>query len=124
MSGLELFDFQKDVLNRTQQFNRTAYYLDMGLGKTFVGSEKMHQLGAHTNVVICQKSKIPDWVKHFETYYPDLSTMNATEKSFNYDVDMHFFGVERKPHVLVVNYDLIYRRPWRRVGCQVWETGL
>ena len=114
MSGLELFDFQQDVLNRTQEFTRTAYYLDMGLGKTFVGSEKMHQLGTHNNVVICQKSKIPDWVKHFETYYPDLATVNATEKTFDYDVDMHFFGIDRRPHVLIINYALIYRRPWLR----------
>lgn len=112
MSGLKLFDFQKDVLNRTREFTRTAYYLDMGLGKTFVGSEKMHQLGTHTNVVICQKSKIPDWVKHFETYYPDLVTVNAAKKSFNYDVDVHFFNIDRRPHVLIINYDLIYRRPW------------
>ena len=37
---LKLYDFQKQILNMTKDRNRVAYYLDMGLGKTFVGSEK------------------------------------------------------------------------------------
>ena len=66
---MKLFQHQIDVLEKTKQFNKCAYYLDMGLGKTFVGSEKMIKLGANINLVICQKSKIQDWVQHFKTYY-------------------------------------------------------
>ena len=73
---------QEDALNRTEQFNRCAYYLDMGLGKTFVGAEKMYLLNNSVNVVICQKSKIDDWVQHFKEYYPSDRVMNLT-KSFN-----------------------------------------
>ena len=71
MNDLHLMPHQEDALNRTEQFNRCAYYLDMGLGKTFVGAEKMYLLNNAVNLVICQKSKIDDWVQHFKDYYPD-----------------------------------------------------
>ena len=60
METIKLMEHQKDVLKQTKNFNRVAYYLDMGLGKTFVGSEKMYQFGLVTNLLICQKSKIKD----------------------------------------------------------------
>lgn len=34
---IQLYDFQKQALQRTEQHNRCAYYLDMGLGKTLAG---------------------------------------------------------------------------------------
>ena len=37
---MELYQHQKQVLSDTERFNRVGYFLDMGLGKTFVGSEK------------------------------------------------------------------------------------
>lgn len=57
---MELYEHQKKVLELTKDKNKCAYYLDMGLGKTFVGSEKMMQLGEKVNLIICQnlKSKI------------------------------------------------------------------
>ena len=66
---MKLFDFQQAVLDQTKDLNRVAYYLDMGLGKTFVGSRKMMQLNARINLVICQKSKVQDWVDHFLEHY-------------------------------------------------------
>ena len=44
----------------TKTHNRVGYFLDMGLGKTFVGSEKMYELDALYNLVVCQKSKVQD----------------------------------------------------------------
>ena len=69
MNKIKPFPHQQRALDETRDFNRVAYYLDMGLGKTFVGSEKMVQLGSNVNLVICQKSKIDDWMQHFKTYY-------------------------------------------------------
>ena len=37
---INLFQHQQQALDETEEKNRVAYYLDMGLGKTFVGSEK------------------------------------------------------------------------------------
>lgn len=66
---MQLFQHQQKALDETREFNRVAYYLDMGLGKTYVASEKMVQLGSTVNLVICQKSKVNDWIQHFKTYY-------------------------------------------------------
>lgn len=41
---INLFQHQQQALDETEGKNRVAYYLDMGLGKTFVGSEKMMKL--------------------------------------------------------------------------------
>lgn len=105
MSNVELFDFQKKILNDTADRNRVAYYLDMGLGKTFVGSEKVHQLGAEINLVVCQKSKVEDWVEHFKTYYA-MNVFDLT-KPAQFDV-FKLYSMTTK--VGVINYDLIFRR--------------
>ena len=42
---MQLFPHQPKALDETRDFNRVAYYLDMGLGKTFVGSEKLKTFG-------------------------------------------------------------------------------
>ena len=33
---MNLYGFQNDILNKTAGANKVAYYLDMGLGKTYV----------------------------------------------------------------------------------------
>ncbi|WP_211367282.1 DEAD/DEAH box helicase [Sporomusa termitida] len=68
----------------TRYKNRVAYYLDMGLGKTFVAGEKAKELDKPV-LVVCQKSKINDWKEHFQTHYEQLP-------------------------VSVINYDLAWRR--------------
>ena len=80
MNDLHFMPHQDEALNKTERFNRCAYYLDMGLGKTFVGSEKMNEFGNEINIVVCQKSKIQDWVDHFVKYYKDYSIYDLTDK--------------------------------------------
>lgn len=116
MNDLHLMPHQEDALNRTEQFNRCAYYLDMGLGKTFVGAEKMYLLNNAVNLVICQKSKIDDWVQHFKDYYPDYRVMNLTKKSeaINFRAvldtkDLYNQGVQM---IGVINYETAFRRDW------------
>ena len=62
---ITLYEHQQQALNITNTHNRVGYFLDMGLGKTFVGSEKMYELDALHNLVVCQKSKVQDWIDHF-----------------------------------------------------------
>ena len=78
---LKFMPHQTKALITTEPFNRVAYYLDMGLGKTFVGAEKMWRLNNAVNLVICQKSKIDDWVQHFKEFYPEFRVFNLTKKS-------------------------------------------
>lgn len=85
---------------------------DMGLGKTFVGSEKMIRLGSKVNLVVCQKSKVQDWVEHFRDNYDDIAVMDlTTPKAVDnwFDRGGIFLGDEMQ--VLVINYDLLWRRP-------------
>lgn len=111
---MKLYKHQIEALERTRNFNRVAYYHDCGLGKTFTGGEKLHELGARVNLVVCQKSKIQDWLQHFKTYYKadKICTFDLTNKD---DFKMFFRPIiagdwfNRK--VGVINYDLVYRRP-------------
>lgn len=105
---MTLFPHQLKSLEETKDFNRVAYYLDMGLGKTFVGSEKMKQLGTDLNILVCQKSKIDDWSEHFESYYSETHVVyNLTNKVELVDF---LYKVETKAKIGVINYDLLFRR--------------
>jgi SNF2 family DNA or RNA helicase len=107
---MELYKHQQDALEATKNNNRVAYYWDMGLGKTFGGSEKMMQLGAKVNLIICQKSKIDDWRDHFLTYYPSYGIFDLTNKvglkcfldCVNINDGLKIVGI--------INYDLVFRR--------------
>ena len=100
---MKLYKHQEKVLDETKQFNRVAYYLDMGLGKTFVGSEKAMSFDKRI-LVVCQKSKIDDWIEHFKKYYPVTPFDLTNKKQYN-----EFFGTVGKC-VAIINYDLIFRR--------------
>lgn len=99
---MDLFPHQEDVLDQTYDHDRVAYYLDMGLGKTFVGSEKMWELNSPYNLIICQKSKIGDWKEHIEKFYPEYQV-------FVFDKQ----NIDKIPpeSVLIINYDKVWRRP-------------
>ena len=107
---MELYEHQKKALKLTENFENVAYYLDMGLGKTFVGSEKMNEFGNEINIVVCQKSKIQDWVDHFVKYYKDYSIYDLTDK-----LQLKYFregiGLHQKK-IGVINYDLLFRRSY------------
>lgn len=116
MSNVTLFPHQVESLKMTVDKNKVAYYLDMGLGKTFVGSEKMMQLDAKVNLIVCQKSKVEDWVNHFNAYYGntyaiyDLTRKTDFSQFVMYATTTALLPVYG-PLIGVINYDLIFRRP-------------
>lgn len=101
MSQVKLLPHQEKSIAATRDFNRCAYYLDMGLGKTFVGSEKLKALDTNVNLIICQKSKLQDWYEHFKMYYSD------------YNIIIYSKPVKIIPDktIIIINYDLVWRRP-------------
>lgn len=108
---MELFNHQIEALEQTKDLNRVAYYYDMGLGKTFIGAEKMFRLGATANLVVCQFSKIDDWYDHFETYYGDHYHVFKMSATSNSQLDVFLWEVDHgTPSVMIVNYDLLWRR--------------
>lgn len=116
MNKLNLMPHQQKTLDQTADHNRVAYYLDMGLGKTFVGAEKMYLLNNDVNLVICQKSKIDDWVQHFKDHYPDYEVFDLTHKSqaitFRNRLDTKGVYNRDVQIIGVINYDLTFRRDW------------
>ena len=112
-----LYKHQADELEATKDLNKVAYYHDMGLGKTYTGAEKMMQLGAKVNLVICQKSKVQDWVEHFEKHYSKLVVKDLTIKdgvefflrACNYVVTID--APLSSKVVGIINYELAFRRP-------------
>lgn len=78
----------------------------------------MVSFGSNVNLVICQKSKVEDWINHFKTYYEYekpfclIHDMTKWKKDdfrklpvLNKEAHEHAF-----PHVYVINYDLVWRR--------------
>lgn len=106
---MKLYKHQEEALERTKTFNKSAYYHDMGLGKTFTGSEKMRMLDANVNLIVCQKSKINDWIKHCEENMPEkFVTFDLTNKK-DFDLFFSWRNTETKK-IGVINYDLVFRR--------------
>lgn len=100
MTKVKLFPHQQKALEMTREQNKVAYYLDMGLGKTFVATEKAEELGTDIILVVCQKSKLEDWEQHFNEFYPKYTTIIYKKEL-----------PEIKPNtVIIINYDLIWRR--------------
>lgn len=75
----------------------------IGLGKTYVSSEKANTYPLKI-LVVCQKSKINDWCEHFKSLY-DYDVYDLTKPKFIND-----FIVRCDKCVAVINYDLIWRR--------------
>jgi SNF2 family DNA or RNA helicase len=85
----------------------------MGLGKTFTGGEKLIQLGAKVNLVICQKSKIDDWKDHIKSHY--IGKVDALYDLTNKVAYSEFLSTaycyDYLTVVGIINYDLVWRRP-------------
>lgn len=102
---MKLFEHQVKALEETKELNRVAYYHDMGLGKTYTGAEKLKELGAEVNLVICQKSKIEDWLEHFKSnYILDTYDLTKPKEYVNFLHDSNYLKIG------VINYELAFRR--------------
>lgn len=114
---MKFYRHQEQSLEETREFNRVAYYLDMGLGKTYVGAEKMVRLNSSVNLLICQKSKIQDWVEHFKTHYYEfpycIQVFDLTNKKefaeFIHDI-ANVDENDPSQYIGIINYELAWRR--------------
>lgn len=102
---IKLFKHQIEGLKKTKDFNKVAYFWDMGTGKTFIGSEKMKELNTKCNLVVCQLSKITDWIKHFNRLYHKYEIYDITDNK-----ELKNFINSNSLKVGVINYDKIFRR--------------
>ena len=111
---MQLYQHQIDGLKRTEHLNRVAYFWDMGTGKTFVGAEKMVRLGLTVNLIVCQKSKIQDWIEHFRTHYahiPEFAYDLTDKKQFDQFMDHSEHEEAGTENCYgIINYELAWRR--------------
>ncbi len=105
---MKLYQHQIESLQQTEGRDHVAYYLDMGLGKTFVGAEKIAQLGAKKNLLICQKSKIQDWANHFLDNYSNIIPYDGTKKRC-LDLFLSDSRLDTQT-ICIINYELAWRR--------------
>lgn len=104
-NAIRLYPHQIEALKTAEGKENVAFYHDMGLGKTFTGGEQLIRYGTPVNLIVCQKSKIQDWIEHFKNYY-SITVYDLTKKN-QY---LEFFGSIGK-FVGVINYELVFRRP-------------
>ena len=80
----------------------------------------MIQLGAKVNLVICQKSKVDDWIEHFESNYSQMDDIYCYDLTNKRYFECFFEEVDHLvkddlmgliPIVGVINYELAFRRP-------------
>lgn len=110
---MKLFPHQVDGLKQTEGHDNCALYWDMGLGKTFGGSEKMAGYGNRVNLVICQKSKVNDWFNHFCDHYSNMgySFLNLRNKlELEYFIGMALKSDATLKLVGIINYESAWRR--------------
>ena len=111
---MKLYPHQIEGLEKANGLNHVAFYWDMGLGKTFAGSEKIMDLGANVNLIVCQKSKIDDWYEHFNQNYKDDIIYNLTitgEFKAFFSVIKNIDCCLNPQLIGIINYDLAWRRP-------------
>ena len=136
---MNLYPHQSEALELLSNHGSCAIGYGMGLGKTFIASEKAISLRSKMILVVCQKSKIDDWINHFRSNYAkteldycakDLVFDLTKKKDFSrflYEVndsyavhyitddltDIEYAQEDLYPWVIVgvINYDLIFRKP-------------
>lgn len=111
---MKLFKHQEEALKQTEGLQNIGVFHDMGCGKTYTGSEMMVRFGNSVNLIICQKSKVQDWVDHFNQNYSDNEMQDAYDltipKDFKWFIEYSKPEYEGNPIVGIINYELAWRR--------------
>lgn len=103
---MELYEHQKRVLQDTLLYNKVAYYLDMGLGKTFTGSVKATSFNKPI-LIICPKPLISQWIEHFKDVHDNYCTYNLSNKKQL----QSFMEDKQNLKMGVINYESAWRKP-------------
>jgi len=112
---IKLLPHQQEAMEQTAGLQNIAVYHDMGLGKTFTGSEMMKRFNCKVNLIVCQKSKVEDWVDHIQKHYGlECETFNLTVKKdfglFMEEIQKEYPQQFNQFYVGVINYELAWRR--------------
>lgn len=103
---MSLYKHQQEVLQQTESHNKVAYYLDMGLGKSFVGSFKATSYDDPI-LVVCPKSLVPQWLQQFEDNHKEWTRYDLTKKK---QLEQYITDDDNL-RIGVINYESCWRRP-------------
>lgn len=102
---ISLFRYQRKIPTT----RNCALYWDMGLGKTFGSMFKANYYGDKLRIVVCQKSKIQDWIDELRAFYgKGVQIYNLTKKK-EYDTFCGLTDLQEITYA-IINYDLVWRR--------------
>lgn len=104
---IKLHPHQERAIKQADNRERVAYYLDMGLGKTFVASEQAKLYDNDVTLVICQNSKVSDWSEHFQKFYENKVFAITNAKTLQKFIDYN------GKKVGVINYEKTYRENYK-----------
>ena len=96
---MKLYNFQTSAIEQVKNKKNVLFAYDMGLGKTYLGARRLIDKNKKTSLVICQKSKINDWIEILKN--EGLKVYDLTKKK---NLDNFNFGIG------VINYELAWRR--------------
>lgn len=94
------------MLQQLKDKNKVALYLDMGLGKTFVGSVKATSF-EDPILIVCPKSLVPQWLQQFEDNHQEWARYDLTKKK---QLEQ-FISDDNNLRVGIINYESCWRRP-------------
>lgn len=100
---IELYPWQEHTVTT----ENCALFWKMGRGKTYGGLDRADQYGDATVLIVCQKSKIEDWLQAVSDFYGETAFNLRKEKEFNSFLVNHENG---DLTVGVINYDLVWRK--------------
>lgn len=103
----ELLQFQQEALEAIEDRKRCAVYYGLGLGKTYIGAAKLMLTESNVKLIICQKSKVEDWIEHMSKHYSnEAKVYNLRDKT---ELNEFFNTYVKEPIIAVINYDLLSR---------------
>lgn len=99
----QLYRFQNDILDNVKDFNKCALYCGLGTGKTLMSLTKAHSMYTGYILIVCQKSKIEDWVNESREVFD-------TEPIYILHSDIAIKKLIEEGGIGIITYDLIWRR--------------
>ena len=102
---MKLFPHQIEALESVKCHQNVAFYLDMGLGKTFTASEHVDRMDPQCILLVCPKSMCSMWLNHYTTHYPHRKTFDLSKPKH-----LKSFLIHDGLKIGIVSYQTVWRR--------------
>lgn len=111
MKEITWLPHQIEVLDHLEKYDHAGVFLDMGLGKTFIGAEMVYFNAGEEgkNLLVCPISGIDMWLDHFKEFYGDDFDIYNLRDPQQY-IQFTSTNAVIYPYIGIVNYDLVFRR--------------